>query len=108
MSAIGKPCNMTTGFVYVIRDMMGNVIESNVGLIGILIKGHNLLLMNPNADLTVDYGNPDDLCPEERAIFDTISDRQIDPTLAKDEPLPCKLTWDLVNRMDDFAYYRKL
>ena len=108
MNAIGKSCNMWTGFVYVIKDMLGNVIESNIGLFGLLIKGRLLLLMNPDADLTVDYGNLEDLKPDERGIYDTLSEYQKDPTLAKDEPLPCKLTWDLVDRRGDFAYYRKL
>ena len=108
MITISKTNNMWTGFVYVIKDMLGNVIESSMSLFGILIKGRTLLLVNPDADLTVDYGSPDDLSPDERGLFDMMSDHQIDPTLAKDEPLPCKLTWELASRREDFAYYRKL
>lgn len=98
---------MVTGFVYVIRDGMGNVLASSVGLFQVLASGHNLLLMNPDADLTLDYGMPDDLRPEEREIFDSIGPHQIDPALAEGEPLPCRLTWDIVNRMEEFAYYRE-
>ena len=103
-----KSNNVFTGFVYVIKDCLGNVIEAESSMHSILVKGHNLLLMNPENELTIDYGSPDDLSELERPLYDAIikANRQVDPTLAKDEPLPCLLNWDIVKRMDEFTYHR--
>lgn len=110
MIPIGKTNNVYTGFVYVIKDCLGNVIEAGDSLHGILVKGHNLLLMNPENELTIDYGSPDDLPADQRYLYDLMieTNKQVDPTLAKDEPLPCLLNWDIVDKRDQYTYYRKL
>ncbi len=100
---------MFTGFVYVIRDCMGSVLKARISLQSILNDGRSLLLMgNSEEGLTIDYGIPADLSEDERGLYDLImlSKIQVDPTLAKDEPLPCPLTKNLIDHMDDYAYMK--